>query len=365
MSAEGFFELDEDTVAALLRRAQDRIDRGERPQHLALPEDKAGFPKLLCLDLNKWIDLARAHYGRPDGAPFRTALAAVRKAVDLGRLVVPVTGANALEVMQPGDVERRRRLAAFMVDLSRNHSLVNDTAVIIPEMRHAVLRRFAGKEPTSPIRSILVQRGMTAAIAGRKPLIHTGNEAMDLLLTDAAHEPEVSVEALVHTATRAHIASFRRQDEDTNEIVAQVRQIDAHLKIEERRRLEFTNLLRDGALADLLRSLFTETRVDAAPFFNWLWTGENVVRFVQDVPGIDVMATLMLYRDRNREHATHRNDGRDFSFLKVAIPYGNVVVTENFWAHLALSTGFAAKYGTTVIAKTTMLPEVLATAGCG
>jgi hypothetical protein len=34
-----------------------------------LPASKDDFPKCLYLDQNKWIDLARAHYARPDGRP--------------------------------------------------------------------------------------------------------------------------------------------------------------------------------------------------------------------------------------------------------------------------------------------------------
>jgi hypothetical protein len=83
-----------------------------------------------------------------------------------------------------------------------------------------------------------------------------------------------------------------------------------------------------------------------------------------DTPGIDVEATLMLHRDRNQEHRTHRNDGKDFAFLKVAIPYANIVVTERSWAHVANSSGLAAKYGTVVTADASELPRLLREMGC-
>ncbi len=72
----------------------------------------------------------------------------------------------------------------------------------------------------------------------------------------------------------------------------------------------------------------------------------------------------MLHRDRNQEHRTHRNDGKDFAFLKVAIPYANIVVTERSWAHVANSSGLAAKYGTVVTADASELPRLLREMGC-
>jgi hypothetical protein len=86
--------------------------------------------------------------------------------------------------------------------------------------------------------------------------------------------------------------------------------------------------------------------------------------FTDAVPGIDVMATLMLQRDLNQEHRTHVNDGKDFSFLKVAIPYGNVVVAEKSWTHFAQASGLAERYGTVIEADARNLPELLAAAGC-
>jgi hypothetical protein len=59
------------------------------------------YPKLLCLDQNKWIDLARAHYQKPRGTPFVKALQAVRQAVANGKRVVPITGANLYEAAEP------------------------------------------------------------------------------------------------------------------------------------------------------------------------------------------------------------------------------------------------------------------------
>jgi hypothetical protein len=96
----------------------------------------------------------------------------------------------------------------------------------------------------------------------------------------------------------------------------------------------------------------------------WLDDAENLKTFTDDVPGIDVMATLMLKRDLNPEHRTHQNDGKDFSFLKVAIPYANIVVAEKSWSHFAVASGLTRRYGTIVEADAKKLPAILRAAGC-
>jgi hypothetical protein len=356
--------LDNAVIEQLILRVSERLRRGEDPPYRPAPDAKTSFPKILCLDFNKWVDLARAHYDVKGGAEFRPALNAVRHAVDRGYLLVPIAGANAQEVMAPNDEGRRRRTAKFMVELSRNHSLVADTEVVIPEMRAACLRATGKSAPPILIRTRLVQWGMSAAIAGRVPLIRTGEAAMDRLLAQTMHEPEVSVEALVRTQSRERAADFREEDAETTRIVSEIRKVDATLAFEERQRRELANLLRDGALAAQLREVVAALGLNGDGFFERLFADDNWVRFASDVPGIDVMSTLMLHRDRNLDHATHVNDWRDLAFMRVAIPYANFIVAERSWGQIARSCGIAKKYGTQVIADAKELPALLEREGC-
>src|SRR5260370_41434105 len=107
-----------------------------------LPLCKDEFPKCLYLDQNKWIDLARAHYGRPDGKPYVDALRAVRTAVSTGTLLVPFSLVNALEAMIPRDAARRERLAKFMVQLSCNTSILPESAIRPTEIVNLLRKTF-------------------------------------------------------------------------------------------------------------------------------------------------------------------------------------------------------------------------------
>ncbi len=128
-----------------------------------LPESKGDFPKLLYLDQNKWIDLARAHYGRPDGEPFMDALKAVRAATESGRLIAPFSMVNAVEAMIPRDAGRRERLARFMADLSGGRTVLPFPTVFRWEIRNAVHGLFGRPSPL-PIRPLVVGAGLPHAI---------------------------------------------------------------------------------------------------------------------------------------------------------------------------------------------------------
>src|SRR5215471_14030132 len=123
-----------------------------------LPESKNDFPKCLYLDQNKWIDLARAHYGKPEGVKFQPCLQFIRAAIKAGTLIVPFGVWNAIESMISGDEGRRKRLAEFMVDLSGNKTVSPENVVAPMEIVNATRQLF----------------GMPATEAPRKSLVHVG-----------------------------------------------------------------------------------------------------------------------------------------------------------------------------------------------
>lgn len=339
-------------IERVVERVIDRMSRGENHPKRELPVSKADFPKLLCLDQNKWIDLAKSHHGRAGGEPFADALAAIREAVAKQRLIVPVMPSNLIEVSEPADEGRRQRLAEFMVELSGNCSMLNPKIVECVQLKHAILRQFSKQDPGAFPRHRLVRWGMAYAL---------GKEFDGDFLGQALEEPEISVLAMVHAMDRESIAFGRGLDEQA---AATARKARAAALTEEQRRIaELYNLfLTTGATADALKEVVATIGVDGKVFFPWL--ANNLVRFAEHVPDTWVINRLLLARDRSEDNKTHRNDLKDFTFLKLAIPYGNIVVAENLWAHLSRAEGLDGKYETTVISDLRDLRAELTNHGC-
>jgi hypothetical protein len=354
-------------MMTILRRVGARKAQEERPVPIVLPANKSEFPKLLCLDQNKWIDLARSHYGRDDGARFREALAAVRAATSKGTLVVPIFATNAGEVAEPMDEGRRKRLAQFMVELSENRSVLHHIFLEMMEMRRAVSACFKGDASIPSVRPSLIHWGVTAATRGRAdPGISVGNAKASAFINELLSEPEISVGMLVNALGRDTIKATRELDERIRHKFEEVRAeyADGRPDAHDRREHELRNLFASGSVATRLRGVLEKMNVDPAKFHEWLCVPENLHRFGAEVPGIEVPLSLILSRDKSLDNKIHRNDGKDLTFFEVAIPYGNIVVTERSWSHTAAVSGLAAKYDTQVVPDAAALPELLTRAGC-
>ena len=330
---------------------------------MTLPAAKTDFPKCLYLDQNKWIDLARAHYGRPDGKDFQPALAAVREAVAKGRLVVPMSGIHVMETMAPADESRRRRLAEFMVDVSGNQSILPYMSVGGLEILQAVVRKLC-VAPTTSIRTAIVRTGLHFALGG-EPEITNAPPALKEHLLALLDSPDTSIRLLVEAGDRALLRETRMQDEAAVQQLEETRRRAlADLDDDMRHRVEMLELFTKGEpgaeFRAVLRSLGVTIEVFAAKFASpaeWL-------TFFHDVPTIDVFVTLSLARDKEASRKIDRNDRKDMAFLSMAVPYANIIVVERFWGGVVQRLKLDERYGTTIITDARALPDVLHAEGC-
>lgn len=328
-----------------------------------LPELKSEFPKFLYLDQNKWIDLARAHYGRDSGEKFKDALAAVRSAVEANKLVVPLSGVHVMETMAPADAERRRRTAEFMVDVSRNRMVLPHMSIRSLEILHAVIR-VLGRQPSTSIRPGLVREGLAYAMGSEAEISGVPDHVRDALLTEIL-SPATSVLLLVEASDRATVQEARKQDEDAVLLLEETRRrARAVMDDDMRHRVEVAELFTKGDPATELLGALRGLGMPPKEFFGLLKSPEDYMRFFHDVPTIDVFVMLGLARDRDMARPIHRNDLKDIGFMSVALPYANIVVAEKYWAHQANATKLAAKYHTEVATDAADLPRLLHAAGC-
>jgi hypothetical protein len=350
-------------VQEAMVRARDRIRRGEIAARHRLPDQKADWPKALFLDLNKWVDLARAHYGRPGGEAWRPALATLRTVIGQGRVVVPLTQQNIEEAGVRRDRASRERLARFMVDLSGNHSMIGGPPLILAEIARALRSTFPGQKPRARFRSNLLCYGMAPSY-GRRLAPDTGDSGMDRLLLETLQDPALSVAMVVGALNDQTIDKTRTIDQVGAERLAGIRALDVDLDPTEKRRRELVNLVKDGTFADQMREVVAELALGREAFEQWIRSEENQRRFCALVPAVDIPGELMFLRDRNRNAHNDANDVKDLEFLRVGIAYGNLVVTEKLWAHLASTSGLSSRYDAVVISDLRQLPAELTRLGC-
>lgn len=331
-----------------------------------LPVSKDDFPKLLWLDQNKWIDLARAHYGRPGGEAFRDALAAIRKAVDAGTLIVPFSMVTIIEMQGDPHAERRERFTRFMTDLSRNRTILTHLPIRSWEVRNAVYRLFGRPEPGCVRRSI-VREGVDNAMGLRASITGIPPEFAAVLMR-MVNEPEVAAELVLSMTDAGAIADTNQMKaEETANLSLQEdvrRRAAAEITVEQRFVAEFREHVLRGDVGVALVEALQELGLSMSDFYQGCPTTRDFLSFFDGVASLYVNVTLTIARDQDLVRPIDRNDARDLIALSVAVPYGNIVVTEKYWGNMVRSRGLAAKYNTTVLTDARELPRQLAEAGC-
>lgn len=329
-----------------------------------LPESKADFPKCLYLDQNKWIDLSRAHQGLHDGVPFIEALATIRAAVKTGKLIVPFSLINGIESMVSGDAGRRKRLAEFIVELSRNRVILPQMAIVEWEVRNALCRLF-GRRAQTNIRQLLIAEGFVSAL-GKVMGIAGLSAEHEVAARALALSPAMSVDMLIAAGDNRTLTDGMRTHEQR--IVAfyerQRAEVVTNLTSEQRLGIELATAFSEGQEGVALRAGLKEMGVTLEDFKNRVNTPPAFAAFARGIPTLDVFLTLLLARDRNPDRKVKSNDTRDLVWLSVAVPYSDVVVAEKDWAHHVRAARLDTKYDTLLMTDLRELPAQLMAMGC-
>jgi len=317
---------------------------------------KGSNPKLVCLDFKDWINLSQAHYGK--STKHAEALRTLKGAVADERIVLPITSVNVIEAHAIANDEQRKRLARVMVDLSRNHSLVDHVAIRKREMFDALVTVYKGGSSIAP-RADMVRWGISNAAGLERGQAVGAPPQLQALLDEVTMHPLSSERALgeIHSdeATRAGY----EMDERWCEAVEQVRHETAHLSAREQLAFETMYTLREGHTGEELRSVAEALGVARAQLAAWLELSSNRVALIERVPSLMVSFTLRHSRDPDPQHRMKRNDLRDLLYLSSTIPYADFVVTDRAWADAVARTGVGRQYGTAVCRDLTALVSAL------
>jgi hypothetical protein len=330
-----------------------------------LPESKNCFPKLLSLDQCKWIDLSRAHYGHRLGTPFRDALSAVRISIEAGKLTLPFSAVNILEFQNDPDHDRRERLARFMVDLSCNRTILPFMTVRLLEIRNAVFSLFERPVP-GYVRSSIVREGLDNAWGIRIRILGLP-KTVEAMVFQACDSPKASISHLLrHADQRGSVDKFQTEENSTLGIIEDVRKRSADHGITWGQRLfaELREYFLRGSVGRDVAAALEEINIGSSAFWDRITSPDEFVEFFARIPDLDVRLTLTLSRDQDLVRRIRRNDARDLHWLSVALPYSNLVVSENHWGHMIRSRGLDTKYGTTIITDARELPARLTEMGC-
>lgn len=343
------------------------IRDGDAPLH-QLPAEHDAYPKLLVLDTNHWVGLAREHYEKSSEEGTARALRSLRDALRSGRLVLGIHAINALEAMQRHDQGSRERLVRFMVETAANHFIARSAVIAAKEAELAVLEHLGRTLPPglAPRESLLVlgaaeQYPPSSSISG---LLNEGHPLRPTFFR-FLQSAEMSVELMVHVLPNAPGADKGRDIEAEGVARFQaVRDADIALSPERRLKLEYANAWSTPA-GDRVRDALARHGVDAASFYNQLDADGRLAEFWRRIPSVTVPLELEIASARNaKTRAVDSNDLRDKSLYRTSVPYANILVTEKYWCDRLRHAKLDKRFGCRVLPRLADLPAALVEEGC-
>jgi hypothetical protein len=268
---------------------------------------------LVYLDLNKWIDLARAESRQDQGHLHWDALRTAERLVAAGLVTFPLSSAHFMEVAKIGDDSRRRNLAKLMANLSQGWFLASNRSFFLQELRTAIAGRFAksfNMETICPLtRSLKDAFGVTGRL---------GAADFDDRILDS---PEALEECLAKVRATGQFLEgwsvFAARSEQ-----GRSRCRDATADMRKRR---YCVLVTDYIQNDLI-SVLNEFGLSWEDFA--ALGPQGCVELLERVPTLDVEINLFVQRDEHWDRKIAPNDGIDLAFLRLAVPYCRIVITE-------------------------------------
>lgn len=351
--------------------------------HGYLARDDA--PKLVYLDLNHWVGLAKANVGHPNSGAYVDLLPVARRAKTTGAVSFVLTSSLYMEIAKITDAHRRTDLATIIEELSDFRTLTSRDVVMTCEVTtviDAVDGSTASGEPlrlvgTGVLHSVgrdgrLRVRDLTGSDITEVVREQSGDpEGFDAMLRDAHRELDRRV--LTGPADAAEEARLRADGwlPDAAVTVAETRaqrerELVDILNADPRWRL---GRLRDVVTAreaahELLEIVtnMTYARSPDGSLFTELFASREASRCTaRSMPSVAVVIELKTQYHRNAQLTWNTNTIFDIDALSIAVPYCDAVVTEKHAAHSLRRVHLDEAMNTAILRSPDQLTEWLST----
>jgi hypothetical protein len=289
--------------------------------------------RIIYLDQNKWIELARAATGK--AAPeLNQVLDILRESKRLGLNVFPLSLGHFIETNKRRDLESRSRLGSLMWELSDNWTVAAPTAIQRWELDRALsiaLNRRINERPFS-----LLGQGVSHASDHLDARIRLDPNRLlpDTLRAALEKQADRMLTQSVLTGVspfgqppRPDLSGPAKKFSD-GLLQARARLLNANPDL--RKRAGYAQVIVD-MLVDIQRALEFHS-IPQAEFFEL--GADGFTRFVDAMPSVRLDMHLRQQWIRNPQLKTRHSDLNDFGYVGTAAAYCDVVVTEKQLADL-------------------------------
>lgn len=313
--------------------------------------------EVVYLDQNKWIPLLQQKKGLIPG--YAKELEAVEELSESGTAIFPLTHLTLKETASySGGRERVEEMIDFMMNISNRYFFPPADIVRMEEVSQEAHRLLG------------LEFSMNDKILGQGPLFMYGGARSTIEANGGENDEEIEKQLnewakseegmrdLVFREDVLEIIGDRSDEEELAEDLEEIRKENEgkFSSNSQQRRITTLYYWKKTILPDLqqeLTRLLLSNLTTVDPLFDHgisekkLRSEEYALRYIQHFPYADTYTTLTVSRDLEKKKI-EPNDKNDIMTLSIAIPYSDLVITENFWASVASKTNLDTRYNTKV-----------------
>lgn len=316
--------------------------------------------KYIYLDMMAWVRLSRAFYGQDDRDEVKETIELCIQLSDAGKVIFPLSSAHVMEVSKRNNRNSRRRMAYLMVKLSRGIFIAPSHVTLEGELSVAVAKLFNVDLICS--QQVIFKQGIDFGFGHEFPVqrYEGVSEAVSLKVHDCMRS---------HIGTYLMLRGTERGEPFTKDGVEGLRDGARRYASQfEEQRLAWSGYSKEirhrGYYAYLMNQRFQEItkalEVYGYTTDDFFDCGENrLIDFMDNVSTLNVERELMAQRDQHSDRPIAENDMLDIGFLSEAVPYCDVVITENFWTALSRRAKLDSRYQTVISGKLADLKKYL------
>jgi len=301
--------------------------------------------RIIYLDQNKWIDLARAAKSPTEFPDLYALLVSLARDVEAGRLVLPLSSTTIYETHKINDPDRRRHLAFVQATLSRGRVFCGRHRRLVAEVTDVLADAYGLAREVRPETWFLSDLFLEAFADYDDPrvgltispqLIEAMQNAPHSFLFDyLGYSSDTDRTAAVAEFSTGSQTLLKRMETRRTALLSE--------KLPMRRRIYGAMLL----FEEIERVLTIAQQMGIACATVSELGSSNARRLVREVPILSVELELAV-RIENQARGLQENDLRDMQAFCAVMPYANLVVAENQFVNLAVQAKLPEKYKTGV-----------------
>lgn len=339
-------------------------------------------PKLVYLDLNHWITLAKALAGHHDGKKDTALLDFCLRNVEEKIAIFPISLSIYVEILKIKDYQKRCNLRKAIELISR-YMVVTSRAIVATHEIEALLDQIVGPNP-KPINTMdYLDWGVYRAI-GRDGSMRVksadGRDVTEEIRQSFPHGPQVFDQIVSEAALEFNRqiidgpspeedSEFREQGYNPERILEPYEQ-EAANELEQARLLDDESKWRRGRLRDVVSTREVSIQINCifkrgcdergvGSLQSLFPSVTDTRRAFDSMPSFDTSVTLKTSLHKNARHRWTQNDVHDLHALASTLPYCDIVITDRAMASQAAQTGLASRFKTIVLSHLSDLPQHL------